>query len=304
MTNNNLITSSKGLTKSKSFTSFYETDLFSREKFEGKKAVASNFLISFICEVLSIQETDFTNKVSNTIIELDNLAIKIDSILDNDILPNTLTIQQIKENENLELKVTECFSYLKDYPNLNSLIKETLSYVDISFKYNTSLRYKVYSLDKYELTNNTCTTLYLLPIINYMSETIAPNSKSSISNIFILASNYIQLVDDFLDLFEDINSNCITPISVKFSSLRENLDMSDAYVQLKDIVAEKMHEYIKKINEEILIDNEFHNILNDLDKFNKDFLKIKFHKKLSRVEIDLFLKNLRKSVPPIVSYAA
>ena len=161
-----------------------------------KDSNAAYHLTPFLIKVLGIGESSLTIAISKSIVDLDNLAQQIDAEIDveNSTMPIGLNYNNF---ENLELKIVECFSHLSNAENLEKLISDTLECVNRSFKYNTSERHLIYNFRNTEFCG--CTTYYLFPLVKYLFT----HSKFQTKNerLFFLVANYIQLLDDYIDVF-------------------------------------------------------------------------------------------------------
>ena len=277
---------------------FYKT-------FNSKRGKASEHIVPFVLKIFQLNETDLSRAVAASIYKLDNLAIKIDSLID---LPKTYKIQSysILDFKDLETEIIDCLLPLREYAGFEKLVNSTLDYVNISFKYNTSERHIIYDLN--EGTDfSSCTTYYLYPLIKYLIET--ENIQISPKRIFLLIANYVQLLDDTNDVFEDIRAGIKTPISSmlvkKENSFIDYESPLPPFLQLINDVKRKTNEITQAITQAINDLNgeqycseimaEWNNFQYLLNLFPVPFRN-------NRKEQLEYLKNIKYITPPMLCY--
>jgi hypothetical protein len=152
--------------------------------------------------------------VNVAVVGLDNLAKQVDQLID---VPNESSQhpRRITDLDSLEQDILHCFQRFPESARKQRLVDETRLQVELSFKLNTTERHALYSLAN--TRSNGCTTAYLLPLADFMFEVA---NRPSNPDVFVLFSNYIQMLDDFVDVFDDISLGIRTPVSVRLAQLR------------------------------------------------------------------------------------
>ncbi|MEO8648773.1 MAG: hypothetical protein ABI539_06370, partial [Acidobacteriota bacterium] len=164
-----------------------------------KRANAAQMMIPFLLELLDIRESVRTRAISDSVVELDNLARQFDTAIDTTGLGIKGPIS-VGDFEGLESGVIGCLEGLSNYKSYKQLVKETIDCVNLSFRFNTIDRYRIYDLNSPKSIG--CTTYYLLPLINELFAIKRTGSKAA--KLFLLTANYLQVLDDFVDLPADI----------------------------------------------------------------------------------------------------
>lgn len=271
----------------------------------GRGQKSSEFLVPFFCELANIQTSPFTNAVSNSIIELDNLAIQVDHIIDkhDSLIKNGASIENFPDLSN---KIIKCLDAIKDYPGYKRVTVETLEAVKHSFKYNTAERHQVYYLEGGK-QSNICTTLYLYPLIKHLHFQCT-SQQFDLKKLFILISNYIQLVDDFTDLFVDLESQVLTPVTRKYYSLyseSNSYNIDNTFVFLITLVKDKLEEYLLIIESEIkdiFGTNVPNSILHEWYMFHTLLAALPLPSVNDRIEQKKYLELVHGIKPPILCY--
>lgn len=269
-----------------------------------KENNAAYHLVPFLIKVLDIEETDLTKAIAKSIVELDELAQKIDLLIENKNWINSSELSYIKF-ENLETKIVDCFSYLKNSPQSRKLILDTLECVDVSFKYNTYERHRLYNLQ--DTTFNGCTTFYLLPLYKYLFSLSKFQDKDE--RLFHLFTNYIQMLDDYTDMFDDRSLNINTPITVRLNEIEGNYkckqSINFAFNQLSNEVNNCLHRNYDEIKNEAHSINGHLNseIFDELEIFLEKFKTVSSTKETDEKLLNSYLKKVHKIVPPIICYS-
>jgi hypothetical protein len=200
------------------------------------------------------------------------------------------------------LNIVECFSHLNGFPQLEKLIAETLRCVNTSFKYNTIERYSIYNLKNIEFKG--CTTFYLFPLLNYLFSHSPFKAKNE--RLFFLVANYIQILDDYIDIFDDIDLKIKTPITIRFYEIESSFIYREknAFDILTNEVQYILLSYLNAIKTETLLINK--NINDELFKewnlFNTRFQAIHFPLNSNITEQKKYLKTIHGIIPPIICY--
>lgn len=256
---------------------------------------SSYYVVPFFLKTFNIKKTDLTKLIHECIIELDNLAIQIDSKIDS---KNSFFLEKADINsfDGLKSQIINCFDPLKNQVGIHSLIDETINYVEISFKFNTTERKIIYSFTEDDDLKR-CTTLYLFPLVKYLCG--LSTTKIDIYKIFVLLSNYIQLLDDFIDLFIDIELGLSTPVTERFHNINNDKKGNQFEVLCND-VSKKLTEYFKKIEVEI---SNFHGrifseeLLYDWGYFSSELSKIPIPIDNDRKNHEAYLKQVSRVIP-------
>ena len=272
---------------------------------KSKKGKASEYAVPFFLKVFDLKETSLSNSISNCVTNLDNLAIQIDSLIDSKEFQSTSDLS-IEKFDDLENKIIDCFNPLSGQPILAQLIAVTLDYVNTSFYLNTSKRHLVYILERDALCV-TCTTMYLIPLMQYLST--LSKTPVEINRIFIPMANYIQLLDDFIDVFNDINSNIATPVTERFFKISHNLSalptIESSFGVLTYDVKQKLDDYLKVIEQEIhkiCGKKKANDILRDWRRFHYVFPNIPVPPRDNNWEQLNYLRDIYNITPPMLCY--
>ena len=268
-----------------------------------KEKKAAYHLVPFLAKIIGIEESNLTKAISKSIIDLDNLAKNIDGDIDSDssYIPKELTYNKFK---NLEMRIVDCFSYLTGSPELENLITETLKCVNISFKYNTVERTLIYNLKNSQY--NGCTTFYLFPLVKYLFSQSKLQIKSE--HLFFLVANYIQILDDFIDVIEDKKSNIKTPITNRLdeiNSLKKYTEEGECSFQLLTIeVFEILLRYFNDIQLESkqINKNLPHEVFKEWEIFHNDFRAIKFPSEKNEYDFKIYQNKILERIPQIICY--
>jgi len=266
---------------------------------------ASEHIGPFILDVYDIKESYVTQLITKCIIKLDNLAIQIDTLIDSTKI-ETHSIDSVVFFDRLDSKVINCFDELKDFAEYNKLVSSTLDCVKLSLKFNTKERHLVYNFRKSNQYSSS-TMYYLYPLIKYLT------SFSEISHdpkhVFLLITNYIQLLDDFVDIYSDIAYGINTPVTKKFIEIQKTFkpspDIEIPFVQLIVDVKIKLDALLQSINLEIVKINR--------KQYGQEILKewYKFHNYINLLPIPLnnnfideceYLKKIHNVTPPLLCY--
>lgn len=180
-----------------------------------KNGSCAVFLLPHLLTVLNIRESKQTAEISNSIVALDNLAREVDCIIDTRPANKSMELS-CDSFERLGVRIAECFQHLSDTARAERLISDTLKAVNVSFRLNTESRGQVYNLRDIEL--RTCTTNYLLPLVQYLSS--LSENRVDVTRLFFLIANYVQILDDYVDVLEDIDAHITTPLTLRWLELR------------------------------------------------------------------------------------
>jgi hypothetical protein len=271
---------------------------------KNKGGRASEHMVPFFMKILDSKESNLTNAISQCIIDLDNLAINIDSQID---APGSQLINgaAIDRFDNLESKIVDCFHPLSHIPEFRDLIIETINCVNISFRFNTTQRHLLYNFDS-DIYFGGCTTYYLFPLVKYLSS--LTSRVIDIDNIFLLAANYIQLLDDFIDVFDDIDLKISTPVTAKFIENIQNQtvfsDQSAFEILIVD-VKKRLDDYLKILDMEIYKIRDQKSsapLFFELHRFHSELAMITLKKGNDRIIMKQYLQEVFEIIPPIVCY--
>lgn len=272
---------------------------------ESKLGKASEYVVPFFLEMLGLKETMKTQLVSQCLVNIDNLAIQIDSLIDTNDFESTSDLS-IEKFDDLETKILNCFSPLSGVPEFNRLITSTLDRVNESFYLNTSKRHLVYSLEK-NAPCFVCTTMYLLPLIQYLSS--HSERYFEINRIFILMANYIQLLDDFIDVFNDINLCIATPVTEKLIKINNELPALTTFKSSFEVLAysvkQKLEEFLVEIEQEsqkTCIKKNENKILIEWKRFHSEFLNIPVPSEKNNFAQLKYLRDVYNITPPMLCY--
>lgn len=269
-----------------------------------KERYASYHLVPFFLRFLGLKESEMTKAISKSIVDLDELAQQIDAVIDNksNSVSDYFTFQNFK---GLEIKIVDCFSYLSDSPQLHNLITDTLVHVNKSFKYNTVDRHLIYNLKNSDC--NGCTTYYLFPLIKYLFSF----SQHTLLNehFLILTANYTQILDDFIDLFDDIKFNIKTPITVRLKQIERSFEFSRRKTAFEILAVEVifcLNSYLSEIQIEAkrLNNNMPDYLFSEWNKFHKQLEMIQVPRSLSKEAQKKYLKIIHEITPPVICYVS
>ncbi len=262
---------------------------------------SAHYLVPFFLKLFDIEKNELTTAIEQTIVNLDDLAIQIDSIIDG--RGYNCSRVDITTFPGLEKKILDCFTPLIILEIDNSVITETIDNISLSFYYNTIERAIIYSLSEGEISRK-CTTIYLQPLVRFLSTQNV--KKPQTDDLFALISNYIQLVDDFIDLYVDIDANVKTPVTEKFLELERDFNNGvNAFGRVSEIVQKKLHEYYKNIEALIITlcgENISKNALYDWRVFHDRLSEIKIPFNANRQENTRYLKIVTLATPKIFCY--
>ena len=207
------------------------------------------FLAPHLSTILSIQDSELTAEISNSIVALDNLAKEVDSIIDIRA-SNQSAVLSFDSFENLEERIAGCFQYISDTTCAERLACETIEAVNISFHLNTVSRGQVYNLKDVELRS--CTIDYLLPLVQYLAS--FSDVRVDVTRLFFLVANYVQILDDYVDVFKDIDANITTPLTLRWLELRNKKALGNAsdfaFERLTSEVYKCLGRYLDEIDKE------------------------------------------------------
>lgn len=267
-----------------------------------KKSNAAFHLTPFLLKIFDIERSNLTDAISKSIVDLDDLAQHIDSKID---VKDTTLSKNLDFNKftNLELRIVECFSHLTEAPQLEQLIIDTLECVNISFKYNTSERHNIYNLKNTQFKG--CTIFYLFPLMRYLCS----SSRFDVKNdtLFFLMANYIQILDDYIDLFDDISLQITTPLVVRLNEIdadnsNQNKSsfniLTDEVFEILDSYCNKIQFEAKKINKRLSAE-----VFSELKNFHSEIKKIKFPSTESEQDFKEFQAKILNKAPQIVCYS-
>lgn len=268
-----------------------------------KESNAAFLLVPFLLKILDIQKSDLTIAISNSIVDLDNLAQQIDAKID---IEDGITSNEINYTkfEILELNIIECFSHMIHTPHLEKLIVETLECVNTSFKYNTVKRHSIYNLKNTEFDG--CTTFYLFPLVKYLFN----QSKYQIKNerLFFLVANYIQMLDDYIDVFDDKKLKIETPVTIRFnkiiSSKCQKNNLADSFAILSKEILQSLNRYFQEIQIEVSRINKYFSIdlFDEWNIFHTYFQNTEVSLDWNEIDLKKHLKKLHKKIPQIICY--
>ncbi len=193
-----------------------KTKIISMANVKGEKS--SDFIVPMFLQLLDMKQDKVTEAIHKSIVNLDNLAISIDGLIDEGISYKNKTIS-INNFDDLSQKIEHCLEPIFAHYNKDKILNETLKAVRKSFVYNTTERHLIYSLDN-SIEDTKCTTYYLLPLVKNLCE--YAGSDFDPEKLFILASNSVQMIDDFVDLEQGLS----TPLT-RFYNEQPDKDISN-----------------------------------------------------------------------------
>jgi hypothetical protein len=302
------ITSAPTLSKKVFMKSTIKHSLFKYNQ-KNKKPLASKYIINFLTEIFQQNNRELENQFARSIYDLDSLAVNIDSLLDIDSASNMDTVKDIKIKNNLDERIFNTLSNLRDIPNFNLLVEQTMKRVDQSIYLNTLGRKNVYSLDNNQNDSFLSTSLYLVPLITFFSDSFDKSKTERTVSLFILLSNYIQILDDLKDLYQDINQGNHTPITEKYlvlSSAIENKNFNHFEYEFCFLVINKLSIIFSKVKNEFFILQQSEtptSYIQEIDLFQVFLENYLRQKNKDNFKIEDFLKYTYKKIPIIVCYA-
>lgn len=289
------------------YTPSHVKELQSVNKTKNNKQSSAYNIIPFLADIFKISDYDLIKSYSKCIIELDNLAKQIDKELDTNAEKKNqsfIVAPSIQSFEGLDVKITDSFSYLVGLTDLENLISETMEAINVSFKYNTTDRHKIYNLSNTDYEG--CTMYYLYPLTKYFC--LNGVSKNLSKNLFFLMSNHIQLLDDFVDLHNDLELNIETPVTLRYSLLlnkpNSNLKAQSAFSLLVYEIINSLLSYFICIKKEIHQINfkNHRSLLKEWVDFNNKIKQLKLPTSTNRNDEIEYLSNIYKLIPPIICY--
>jgi hypothetical protein len=259
---------------------------------------SSQFVIPFLLSIYNVQPSNLTKSVSRTIVSLDNLAQVVDSKLDS---PNSYGKNVSTSSfANLEKQILECFSPLNGIINIEDLYADTLKAVNVSFELNVLKRQEVYSLQDCNSFLG-CTMYYALPLVNFLNTVYSP---SEIRKSYCLLSNFIQAVDDFADIFQDLSEGILTPVTTRYSSYQSQ-NAPDVLLAVQNDVLNFLEATLSELTIEIYqVSKKDNNLfIAELKKFVGDFRKMELPAN-NRDQQERYLLKMVDITPPILCYTA
>jgi len=262
---------------------------------------ASFYLASFMEDLFNIANPSVVKAFNECIHNLDSLAIKIDDIIDNKDYPNASKFS-VDSFENLDNEIMNCLNSITNTsPKLVSK-QEIMIAVNKSFTYNTEKRSEIYSLDNLEMIG--CTAYYLMPLASKMA-LFGRHPYSE--NFFLLYANCIQLIDDCIDVFEDIEKNIQTPVTQEFHklALEFSQDFSGiAFNMLTKKVLNRLDDFLNEMEIEAIKNkyNNFELYLYQWREFHAMSSLILLPNSDNLTEQKRYLETIHGIVPPMLNY--
>ena len=273
--------------------------------FKKKGSKAAMHITPFIIKLFNINKSELTKSIASCVVALDNLAIQIDTLIDS---PNSTKVLNLSMNnfENLEEQIIHCLIPLQDLPEFEKLCTATLKSVNISLEFNTKKRHLVYNLN--QITNcEGCTIMYLYPLFQLLTSLSRSTIKSE--RIFMLIANYVQILDDFIDVYYDIQTNNATPITELFSEIKSrvksNSMLRTPFELLTQAVKQKLRTNLILVEYEInkiCNGNDIGNILLEWNNFNNFLEKIQVPDSNLEYDHNKYLHEINKHTPPMLCY--
>ena len=169
---------------------------------------SSRLLVPFLVGLYGIEQSPIVSAINTSVQKLDNLAIEVDTILDENNPESSIP--------DLEEKVSECLSDLSNLINTERLHQEIMDDISKSLMWNTSGRSRVYCLSGGKRLGSTM--LYLRPLMHLLVSQALMGKWSIARPLFIEIANYVQFLDDVSDLHEDIDAGIKTPVTIAYET--------------------------------------------------------------------------------------
>lgn len=260
---------------------------------------ATNQIVPFLMKILEVEESQFTEDVSDSVIKLDQLARFVDNKIDS----NELRSNQFESicDFKIQQSVKSCFDNFTNSSLKDRLIKETLLAVKKSISYNTIFRHNLYKIDSISFTS--CTMFYLFPLLKSLNT--VSKLKLTDTALFLVAT-YIQILDDFVDIIDDLSFRNDTPLTKRYFEIRnENISIIDfsTFSVLAKEIQKGLNLYYETIKVEISKINEnIDDLFAEWDMFQIKLANIPLHNN-GDFNISRYLISVKKEIPAIVCYA-
>ncbi len=203
---------------------------------ENDKPINSQMLFDFLFFRFQLIQTESDEALIDSLLKLDNLAKKVDSLID----LKGQKITSLSTSKWINLEVEKCLENLEkvEVEDLEALKAETQDMVEKSLRYNQKQRASIYSLNS---TTAICSSTldYLYPLFNRLFQRFL-DSEANSRKVFLELASLIQLLDDLVDLKSDLESGIDTPLtslwkmSVKSETLREVSFVSNVEFFIKE----------------------------------------------------------------------
>ena len=278
-------------------TIFYESN---NKDFLIKKGSCYH-IVPFLMKLSGIENDNLSKGVSKSIIALDTLARKIDFKIDNiSINPfsdsNNLSIEKVKGLEN---KIVDSLHFLENENDFKKLLTDTKSAINKSFEYNTTKRHIVYNLKDFNLEKNS-TMGYIEPLISFLLK--KNNLPFNLDNCYRSFATYVQVLDDYIDIIEDLKNLNMTPITTRYYELSEK---EDAFKILSKEVFQKLNHVFYNLKFELQNIFEVDIIKKELlfwEKYQSEINDIQFMDIKNKKLIEEFLEDFHNKTPPMLCY--
>ena len=166
---------------------------------------AADCLVPFYLFVLDLSTSSFATCASECAMRLDKLARSVDACLDHKLSGTALGRTQL-----LNTRIEDCLYPLIDELEYTCLLRDTKAHVRESIIANTVGRDSCYFIGGVGRTEQS-TMGYLYPLIDALSTHY--RRQANIDRLFLEMTIYIQLIDDFVDLLDDLNNMVRTPLT-------------------------------------------------------------------------------------------
>jgi hypothetical protein len=287
------------------YTGQSTTELRGRRSLESKaltvldsQASAAQELVPLLASILELPTNIHVRAAHEAVVALDNLAKQVDSLIDAVPIEPGTDGYCLEDFDRLQAAIIGCFNHFPKSLELQKLIGETIRSVALSFKFNTVERQEVYHLDNTEA--NGCTMFYLLPLFNYI---LALAQHSPNPRFFVLFANYVQMLDDFVDVFEDEAIGIATPVSMRLSRLNGTIGRHLAFRTLSTQVLSGLRKHLICIRTELADLNLEIEILTEWDRFHSRLGEISLPNAGDHASEIRYLRRIKKLTPTMLCYS-
>lgn len=276
--------------------------LFESQSFRKPNRSSYN-IVPLIKEVFNFQDDDFLNRIEQTLIKIDNLAISVDSIIDNS---KEIDHRKLSINTQPVIKdmLVKSLSLLSNDSFYSTIKKEIFECVNIAFVNNTFEREYSYSLSTDNSTYKS-TMIYLYPLINiiFRKNGVNTNLRPLLDRI----TCYIQIIDDFQDFQQDLANGINTPITrwVTITNNSTNLFTNELFTLLIENTITKLNSIlvdIRLIIKALPCNKVNLKPLEDWETFQSNFSQLKISPIWNEDSIGSYMGEFRQIIIPVLFY--
>lgn len=256
-------------------------------------------LMPLFVDIFELSDEKLIKDVESCLVNLDNLAIEIDTLIDSNFA-NFKASKKIKDFAMLDYKIDDCFNPLTKYTEINHLLPKCKEYINKSLLSNTTNRHKVYSISNLSKEQN-CTMYYLYPLLEFLL--LKSKVDVNFNQLFVNSCNFIQIIDDFVDMYNDEESNLKTPITIRHIDLIKS--DSVPFATLAEEFKKKLKSLLFEIKSDlnaIFLTNDKFIYFHDWKVFYENLEKIPVPKQKVKSEDLKYLDEIIGIVPPILCY--